>query len=60
MILGRLEKQTLIDSLIQNNGNMAKSALQLGITERMFGIRIKKYGIEQQMYKTKKQDADRI
>lgn len=60
MILGRLEKQTLIDSLIQNNGNMAKSSLQLGITERMFGIRIKKYGIEQQMYKTKKQDADRI
>jgi len=39
---------------------MAKSSLQLGITERMFGIRIKKYGIEQQMYKTKKQDADRI
>ncbi len=59
-ILGRLEKQTLIDALIQNNGNMAKSALQLGITERMFGIRIKKYDIEQNIYKSKRQDADKI
>ena len=39
---------------------MAKSALQLGITERMFGIRIKKYDIEQNIYKSKRQDADKI
>jgi Nif-specific regulatory protein len=53
IILGRLEKQTLIDALTQNKGNMAKSAMQLGITERMIGIRIKKYDINPQVYKRK-------
>ncbi|MDR3340898.1 MAG: sigma 54-interacting transcriptional regulator [Candidatus Symbiothrix sp.] len=51
LILGKVEKQMIIDSLIANNGNMAKSALQLGVTERIMGLRIKKYDINIQNYK---------
>jgi Nif-specific regulatory protein len=50
-VLERVEKQMIIDSLIANNGNMAKSATQLGITERIMGLRIKKYNINTQNYK---------
>jgi len=59
-ILGRLEKQTLIDSMIQTRGNMAKSASQLGITERMMGIRMKKYNINPKIYKIKEKDGNSI
>lgn len=52
-ILERLEKQTLIDAMIQNNGNMALSARQLGITERMMGTRMGKYEIDPKQYKVK-------
>jgi Nif-specific regulatory protein len=51
LILGKVEKQMIIDSLIANNGNMTKSAAQLGITERIMGLRIKKYNINIQNYK---------
>lgn len=59
-ILGRLEKQTLIDSMIQTRGNMTKSASQLGITERMMGIRMKKYNINPKIYKIKEKDGNSI
>jgi Nif-specific regulatory protein len=51
LVLGKVEKQMIIDSLIANNGNMSKSAAQLGITERIMGLRIKKYNINIQNYK---------
>jgi Nif-specific regulatory protein len=51
LVLGKVEKQMLIDSLIANNGNMSKAASQLGITERIIGLRIKKYNINIQNYK---------
>jgi Nif-specific regulatory protein len=51
LVLGKVEKQMIIDSLIANNGNIAKSAVQLGITERIMGLRIKKYNINIQNYK---------
>jgi len=53
IILGRLEKQIIMDTLISCKGNMAKAAEQLGITERMMGIRIKKYEIDPKRFKTK-------
>jgi Nif-specific regulatory protein len=51
LVLGSVEKQLIIDALIANNGNMTKSALQLGITERIMGLRIKKHNITVQNYK---------
>jgi Nif-specific regulatory protein len=51
LVLGKVEKQMLIDALIANNGNISKSAAQLGITERIMGLRIGKYDINVQNYK---------
>lgn len=56
LILGKVEKQMIIDSLVANNGNMTKSATQLGITERIMGLRIKKYNINIQNYKSLSND----
>ncbi|MDR2139534.1 MAG: sigma 54-interacting transcriptional regulator [Tannerella sp.] len=51
LVLGKVEKQMIIDTLIANKGNIARSALRLGITERIMGLRIRKYGIHAQNYK---------
>jgi len=50
-ILERVEKQLVIDTLIATRGNMTKAANQLGITERIMGLRIKKYDITVLNYK---------
>jgi Nif-specific regulatory protein len=55
IILGKIEKQIIIDALIASKGNGAKAADSLGITERIMGIRIKKYDIEPKRFKTKKE-----
>ena len=51
IILGKMEQQIIIDALISTKGNCVKAAEQLGITERMMGIRIKKYEIEPKRFK---------
>lgn len=51
IILGRMEQQIIIDALIMTKGNIVKAADQLGITERMMGIRLKKYAIEAKRFK---------
>lgn len=51
IILGKIEKQIIIDALIASKGNSAKAAEHLGITERMMGIRTKKYDIEPKRFK---------
>ncbi|MDR1981313.1 MAG: sigma 54-interacting transcriptional regulator [Tannerellaceae bacterium] len=51
-ILERVEKQLIIDTLIVVRGNITKAANQLGITERIMGLRIKKYHIQIQHYKS--------
>jgi len=51
MVLGKAEKQIITDALIVNHGNLTKSALQLGITDRILGLRIKKYNLNPQNYK---------
>ena len=40
------EKSAIIYALIECDWVMAKAARQLGITERMIGYKIKKYGIK--------------
>jgi Nif-specific regulatory protein len=51
IILGKMEQQIIMDALISTKGNGAKAAEQLGITERMMGIRIKKYDIDPKRFK---------
>ena len=51
MILEKHEKQLIIDSMVASKGNMVKAAKVLGITERMMGIRIKKYDIDPRRFK---------
>ncbi len=43
--LAALERRMITDALSENRGNMAKAAAQLGITERVMGLRMKKYGL---------------
>lgn len=50
-VLGKVEKQILIDTLISTRGNITKAAHQLGITERIMGLRIKNYGLDVTHYK---------
>lgn len=56
IILGKLEKQIIMDALIAFKGNGAKAAESLGITERIMGIRIKKYDIDPKRFKLKKEN----
>ncbi len=50
-ILENVEKQMLIDALNMSKGNISKAADQLKLTERMMGLRIKKYEIDPAIFK---------
>ncbi len=52
-ILAGVEKEMIIEALKNNRGNMAKAAAELGITERIIGLRVNKYGINPRKYKTR-------
>jgi len=43
-----LEKEEIINALRESNWIMAKAARKLGITERMIGYKVKKYGIRRE------------
>jgi len=47
----RYERELLIDSLKSSRGNMRKAAMALKTTERIFGYKVKKYGIEPKRYR---------
>ena len=57
-IIGKLEKQIIQDTLISTKGNIAKAAEKMGITERMMGIRLKKYDIDARRFKAQKSTKD--
>ncbi len=46
-----LEKRLLSDTLEGTGGNMCKAAEQLGITERIMGLRMKKYGLDYRSFR---------
>jgi len=52
--LDNLERELLLDALKSTKGNMAKAARQLGITERIMGLRIKRHAIDSAKFKTSK------
>jgi len=43
--INEIEREEIIKALKECNWIMARAARQLGITERMIGYKIKKYGI---------------
>lgn len=43
-----IEKEEIINALKECNWVMARAAKELGITERMIGYKIKKYGIRKE------------
>lgn len=47
----RVEKEMIIECLKSARGNKAKAARELGITERLMGLRVQKHGIEPRQYK---------
>ena len=56
-VLDKVEKQMILDTMIGTKGNLVKAAEILGITERMMGIRIKKYDIDPKRYKLNRNHA---
>lgn len=49
--LGALEKRLIMDALEACGGNMAKAAGELGISERIMGLRMKKYGLDYKLFR---------
>jgi len=47
----RFERELLIDALKTSRGNMRKAAQNLETTERIFGYKVKKYGIDPRRYR---------
>jgi Nif-specific regulatory protein len=50
--LDNVERELIVEALKANNGNMTKAATELGITERIMGLRVKKHSIQVRQYKT--------
>jgi len=51
-LLADFERDLIVDALKDSRGNMAKAARELGITERVMGLRVRKYGIEFGRFRT--------
>jgi len=52
--IDRIEKEMIIEALKNSRGNKAKAAKDLGLTERVMGLRVKKHGIDPRKYRTPK------
>jgi len=49
--LARVEREMLIEALKNSKGNKASAARELGISERLMGLRVKAHNIEPKQYK---------
>jgi Nif-specific regulatory protein len=52
--LGMVEKEMIVVALHAAQGNKAKAVRALGISKRLMGLRVNKYGIEPQAFRTRK------
>jgi len=50
--LENVERDLILDALKAARGNKAKAARSLGISERIMGLRVKKYGITPRRFRT--------
>lgn len=46
-----VEKEIIVEALKRSRGNMAKAARELGITERVMGLRVAKFGVNPRQFK---------
>ncbi len=46
-----VEREMVVEELKRSRGNMARAARALGITERMMGLRVAKYGVDPGQFK---------
>jgi Nif-specific regulatory protein len=51
--LENVERELIVEALKNARGNKAKAARTLGITERLMGLRVRKYGIDPKRFRTK-------
>ncbi len=49
--LDAIEHEMIIEALKRTKGNMSKASAQLGLTERVMGLRVKKFGIDYRKYR---------
>ena len=50
-----LEEKMIAEALRDTSGNMAKAAQRLGITERIMGLRMKKYGLDYREFRNRRE-----
>jgi Nif-specific regulatory protein len=50
--LDQVEKELLVEALKSSRGNMAAAAVALGITERIMGLRVRRYRIESRRFRS--------
>jgi Nif-specific regulatory protein len=50
--ISALERETILDALKTSRGNMAKAARELGLSERVMGLRVRRYGIDPRRFRT--------
>ena len=50
--LDRVEREMLVEALKQSRGNKAQAARELGITERLMGLRVQRHNINPKQFKT--------
>jgi Nif-specific regulatory protein len=55
--LDQLERELIVEALKTANGNCAKAARQLGISERIIGLRIKKHRLDPALFKRSRRRA---
>jgi Nif-specific regulatory protein len=50
-MMTNMERGIIVEELKRSRGSMAKAARALGMTERMMGLRVARYGIEPSRFK---------
>jgi Nif-specific regulatory protein len=46
-----VERELLLDALKSSRGNMAKAARALGVSERIMGLRVQRYGLQPRRFR---------
>jgi Nif-specific regulatory protein len=52
-----VERRLVMEALIRTKGNQTKAARVLGITDRIMGLRVRKYGIHPREYRAAGDDS---
>jgi Nif-specific regulatory protein len=50
--VGRLERELIVEALKTARGNQSRAARALGVTERVMGLRLKKYRIDPKRFES--------